>query len=190
MKVSIGISNRHVHLKKDDLVSLFGENYQLEKIRDLHQPGQYASKETVTISSAKGQINNVRVIGPIRAYTQVEISRTDAYQLGINPPIRESGDILGSTPISIIGPNGRIDLKEGCIIPTRHIHITPKQMELYGLEGKKTVDVLLQGEKGGILHNVNLKVAEDSYFELHLDTDDANAHLVTSTDLAEIICIK
>lgn len=190
MKVSIGVSNRHVHLSEEDLFILFGEGYQLEKHRDINQPGQFASKEVVTILTEKGIIENVRVLGPIRPYTQVEISKTDAYKLGINPPVRDSGDIAGSASISIVGPSGRIDLKEGCILATRHIHITPKQMELYGLEGKKTVDVLLSGEKGGILHNVSLKVSENSYFELHIDTDDANAHLVSSSDFAEIICIK
>lgn len=190
MKVSIGVSNRHVHLNEKDLFILFGEGYTLKKHRDINQPGQFASKETVTILTEKGSIQNVRVLGPIRPYTQVEISKTDAYKLGINPPVRDSGDIKGSAPISVIGPNGRIDLEEGCILATRHIHITPKQMELYGLEGQKNVDVLLPGEKGGILHNVSLKVSENSYFELHIDTDDANAHLVNSSDFAEIICIK
>lgn len=190
MKVSIGVSNRHVHLKESDLHILFGKGYELEKVRDINQPGQFASKETVTIMTEKGSIENVRVLGPIRPYTQVEISKTDAYKLGVNPPVRDSGDIEGSAPISIIGPCGRIDLNEGCILATRHIHITPKQMELYGLEGMDKVDVLLPGEKGGILHNVSLKVAEASYFELHIDTDDANAHLVSSNDFGEIICIK
>ena len=190
MKVSIGVSNRHVHLKESDLFILFGDGYKLVKYRDINQPRQFASKETVTIQTEKGSIENVRVLGPTRSYTQVEISKTDAYKLGINPPIRDSGDIVGSAHISIIGPNGRIDLKEGCIIATRHIHITPKQMELYGLKNRETVSVLLPGKRGGILHNVSLKVSEDSYFELHIDTDDANAHFVTSLDFAEIICTK
>lgn len=190
MKVSIGVSNRHVHLKKEDLEILFGEGHELEKVRDIKQPGQFASKETVTILTEKSSIENVRVLGPIRPYSQVEISKTDAYKLGINPPVRDSGDLDGSAPISIIGPCGRVDLDEGCIIASRHIHITPKQMELYGLEGISSVDVLLPGLKGGILHNVSLKVSEESYFELHIDTDDANAHLVTSSDVAEIICTK
>ena len=190
MKVSIGVSNRHVHLKEEDLKILFGENYTLEKLKDINQQGQFAAKEVVTIATDKGIIENVRVLGPIRPYTQVEISKTDAYKLGVNPPVRDSGDIENSEAISIIGPNGRIDLEKGCIIAARHIHITPKQMELYGLVGMTTVDVLLPGEKGGILHNVSLKVSEESYFELHIDTDDANAHLVTSEYFGEIICTK
>ena len=190
MKVSVGVSNRHVHLKEEDLYVLFGDNYKLEKIKDIKQPGQFASSATVTILTEKDSIENVRVMGPVRNYTQVEISKTDAYKLGINPPIRESGDILGSAPISIIGPCGRVDLFEGCIIATRHIHITPKQVELYGLQDVETVDILLPGVKGGILHNVSFRVSDDSYFELHLDTDDANAHLVSSGDIVDILCIK
>ncbi len=190
MKVSIGVSNRHVHLNEKDLQVLFGEGYELEKVRDINQPGQFAAKETVTILTEKGSIERVRVLGPLRPYTQVEISKTDAYKLGVNPPVRDSGDLEGSAPISIVGPVGRVDLDKGCIIASRHIHITPKQMELYGLEGITTVDVVLPGEKGGILNNVALKVSEASYFELHIDTDDANAHLVTSDDMAEIICTK
>lgn len=190
MKISIGVSNRHVHLTKEHLNILFGENYELQKNRDINQPGQFAAKELVTILTEKGSIEKVRVLGPLRPYTQVEISKTDAYKLGINPPVRDSGDLVGSAAISIVGPCGRVDLEEGCILATRHIHITPKQMELYGLVGKEEVDVLLPGVKGGILHNVSLKVSENSYFELHIDTDDANAHLVTSSDFAEIICTK
>jgi len=190
MKVNIGVSNRHVHLNEKDLVTLFGEAYSLTKLKDINQPGQFAAKEVVTILTEKGSIENVRVLGPVRDYTQVEISKTDAYKLGINPPVRDSGDIGGSAPISIIGPCGQVDLEEGCILATRHIHITPKQMELYGLTQNSTVDVMLPGEKGGILYNVSLKVAEASYFELHIDTDDANAHLVTSKDFGEIICTK
>lgn len=187
MKVSIGVSNRHVHLKEEDLYILFGENYVLENYRDLKQPGQYACKEFVTLITEKGSIENVRVLGPLRPYTQVEISKTDAYRLGIDPPIRESGNLIGSCPISIVGPKGRVDLEEGCIIATRHIHITPKQMELYGLEDLKEVHVQIMGQKGGILNHVYLKVSEASYFELHLDNDDANAFLLHNGDIVTIL---
>ncbi|MDO4963541.1 MAG: phosphate propanoyltransferase [bacterium] len=189
MKVSIGVSNRHVHLKKEHLDILFGEGYVLQKRNDLNQPGQFAAVETVTIKTSKSNIDNVRILGPLRDYTQVEISMTDAYKLGLNPPVRESGDLNGSSPITIIGPKGEINLEEGCIIATRHIHLTKKQAELYGLEGKKSVSVKLNGEKGGIINNVSLKVSRRdlAYFELHLDTDDANAHLVKSGDIGEIL---
>jgi len=147
----------------------------------------FASNSLVTIKTSKSEIENVRIVGPVRNYTQVEISKTDAYKLGINPPIRNSGDVSGSSPITIIGPVGTLNLEEGCIIPTRHIHILPNQLKMYGLEGRDEVSVNVDGEKGGILNNVHLKVSEDSFFELHLDTDDANAHLIKNGDIGEII---
>ena len=154
MKVTIGVSNRHVHLKEEHLYELFGDDYKLEKRNDLTQPGQFASTALVSLKTSKGILENVRVLGPLRNYTQVEISKTDAYKLGVNPP---------------------------------DIHILPEQIRQYKLEGKETVSVRVGGEKGGILENVYLKVSEESFFELHLDTDDANAHLIKNGDIAEII---
>ena len=187
MKVSVGVSNRHVHLKEEHLKILFGDDFKLEKKNDINQPGQYASTSVVTIKTDKNKIDKVRVLGPTRPYTQIEISKTDAYYLGLNPPIRNSGDLKGSSPITIIGPNGTLNLEEGCIIPTRHIHILPSQVKLYGLEGKEKVNVKLYGEKGGIITNVYLIVSDTSYFEMHIDTDDANAHLIKSGDIGEIL---
>ena len=187
MKISIGVSNRHVHLTKEHLSILFGEGYELEKKNDLTQPGQYASNSIVIIKTQKSEISNVRVLGPIRNYTQVEISKTDAYKLGLNPPVRNSGDLKESSPVTIVGPKGSVDLKEGCIIASRHIHILPSQIKMYGLEGKEIVNVKLNGEKGGIISNVYIKPSDEAFFELHLDTDDANAHLVKNGDIGEII---
>lgn len=187
MKVSVGVSNRHVHLKEADLKILFGEDAVLHELKPIHQPTQFASKETVTIQTEKSQIENVRVMGPIRSYTQVEISQTDAYKLGIQPPIRDSGDLEGSHPITIIGPAGTIQLQNGCILANRHIHITPKQMKLYGLEGLTQVHIQIGGEKGGMLSQVFLKVSDDAYFELHLDTDDANAFQIKNGDIVTIL---
>lgn len=187
MKVSIGVSNRHVHLTLEHLHLLFGEDFELVKKNDLTQPNMYASTSVVTIKTDKSEINNVRVIGPVRSYTQVEISKTDAYKLGLNPPIRNSGNLKNSSKITIIGPNGKVDLDEGCIIATRHIHILPSQVKAYGLEGIDKVNVKLNGEKGGIITNVYLKVSDEAYFELHLDTDDANAHLIKNGDIGEIL---
>ena len=187
MEVTIGVSNRHVHLTKEHLEILFGSGYELEIKSELVQPGQFASTSTLTIKTEKSEIPNVRVLGPIRSYTQVEISKTDAYKLGINPPVRDSGDLKGSAPIELIGPNGSIKLEEGCIIANRHIHITPKQIKELGLEGITKVSVELPGEKGGIINNVYLKIDENFALELHIDTDDANAHLIKTGDIGEII---
>ena len=186
MKISVGVSNRHVHLKENDFKILFGE-ISLEKDFDLHQKGEFASKLFVTIKWPKGHIDRVRVIGPIRTYTQVEVSRTDCYILGINPPIRKSGDISSSSPITIIGPNGTVELEEGAIIAERHIHITKQQLAYYQLDENKPLNIVVRGEKPTILNNVKLKVSENAYFELHLDTDDANACNLKNGDIVDIL---
>ena len=187
MKVSIGVSNRHVHLKKEDLEILFGKGYELKIDKEMTQPSQFASTDFVDLKTDKNTIKHVRIVGPLRDYTQIEISKTDSYLLGLNPPVRDSGDLEGSESITIVGPKGELKVKEGCIIADRHIHITPKQLELYNLIGKNTVSVKLYGEKGGIITNVHLKVQDEAFFELHLDTDDANAHLTKQGDIGEII---
>ena len=187
MDVVLGVSNRHVHLCERDFKILFGDEAKLEVVKELVQPGEFASNCFVTIKTEKSEIQKVRVLGPLRSYTQVEVSKTDAFKLGINPPVRDSGDLAGSERVTLIGPNGSIDLKEGCIIATRHIHITPDQMVQFGFEGMKSVNVELPGEKGGILYNVQFKVSPNYAFEMHIDTDDANAHMVKTGDIARII---
>ena len=187
MDVVLGVSNRHVHLCEHDFKILFGNEAELEVVKELVQPGEFASNCFVTIKTEKSEIEKVRVLGPIRSYTQVEISLTDAFKLGVKPPVRDSGDLVGSEAVTLIGPNGSVDLKEGCIIATRHIHITPEQMVEFGFEGMKSVNVELPGEKGGILYNVQFKVSPKFAFEMHIDTDDANAHMVKTGDIARII---
>jgi putative phosphotransacetylase len=189
MEIMIGVSNRHVHLTEMDFKKLFGTD-SLEVLREIRQPEQFASTSYVTLETEKGRIEHVRVMGPCREYTQVEISKTDAYQLGLNPPICMSGQLEESSPITILGPKGTLHLQKGCILADRHIHLLPKQAELYGLTGLEKVDVLLSGPKGGILFDVKLRISENSYFELHLDTDDANAHMVKSGDFARILTKK
>lgn len=186
MKVKVGVSARHMHVTEEGLEILFGKRYELHSKRDLSQPGQFASEEVVKIKTEKGEIDKVRILGPVRSYNQVEISKTDAVKLGINPPVRDSGDIKGSAPITIVGPNGVLRLEEGCILATRHIHISREDREKYGLN-EDTVAVKIATEKGAILENVKIKEAEPSTFELHLDTDDANAHLLSQNDEVEII---
>ena len=185
MKVNVGISNRHVHLNDDDYKILFG-NRELTKRNDLTQPGTFASELTVTIKGPKKEISNVRVLGPNRDYTQVEVSKTDSYTLGINPPVRNSGDLEGASEITIIGELGEIT-RNAAIIATRHIHVDKKIRDEYGLVGIDKVMVKIPGEKGGIIENVYLKDSAEAYFELHLDTDDANAHLLNQGDEVEII---
>ena len=186
MKVKLGVSNKHVHLTEIDFKTLFGNDAVLTIDKELVQPKQFASTLTVTIKTEKAFFDNVRVLGPIRDYTQVEISKTDAYKLGINPPIRDSGDIANAEEIQIVGPNGSITRK-CAIIATRHIHLTKDMQKEYGLENIQEVSVEYTGEKGVIFKNVKLKVQDEAVFELHLDTDDANGSLLKTGDYLTII---
>ncbi len=185
MKVNVGVSNRHVHLNNEDYKLLFGDT-PLTKRNDLTQPGTFASELVVTITGPKRSIENVRVLGPNRSYTQVEVSRTDSYTLGINPPVRNSGDLADAVEITITGPLGSIK-RNAAIIASRHIHVDKNIIKEHNLEGIDKVSVKIGGEKGGIIDNVYLKETEEAYFELHLDTDDANAHLLNQGDEVEII---
>ena len=185
MRISVGVSNRHVHLTDEDYKLLFG-NTPLTKRNDLTQPGTFASELTVTITGSKRSIENVRVLGPNRSYTQVEVSKTDSYFLGLDPPVRNSGDLAGASEITITGPNGSIT-RNAAIIASRHIHVDKKIRKEHNLEGIEMVSVEISGEKGGVITNVYLKDSEEAYFELHLDTDDANAFLLKQDDEVEII---
>lgn len=185
MKISVGVSNRHVHLSYDDYKILFGD-IELEKKVDLKQPGMFASTKTVTIKGPKNFISNVRVLGPNRDYTQVEVSRTDSFTLGLTPPIRTSGDLEGASSITIIGPKGEVT-RASCIIANRHIHVNEKIRNEYGLVGINEVKLRVNTIKGGILENVYLKDSEEAFFEVHLDLDDANAFFLNNNDEVELI---
>ena len=184
MKVKVGVSNHHIHLNEKDCMVLFG--YTKLNIRNmLNQPGQYAAVEKVSIIGPKNRIDNLVVVGPLREYTQVEISKTDAWHIGIDPPIRDSGDLNDASMIKIIGPKGQLE-KECCIIANRHIHVDEKILKEKQLTRNSVVSIEIKGEKGGIIKNVHLKETKDAYFELHLDTDDANAFLLKTGDIVEI----
>ncbi len=185
MKVFVGISNRHVHLKEETFNILFGDE-KLTKKSDLLQPNQFASNQKVTIKTAKNVLENVRIVGPFRLYNQIEISKTDANKLGINPPVRSSGDVLNSEVVTLIGPVGEVTL-DGCIIAARHIHINKTLAQELGYVDGEKVSVKISGEKGGIIDNVNVEVSNEAYFELHIDTDDGNAHLLKQGDEVEIL---
>lgn len=184
MKIKVGISNRHIHLKEEDFKLLFQDTI-LDKRNDLSQPGMYASNLTVTLVGPKNEIPNVRVIGPLRDYTQVEVSQSDCYTLGITCPIRESGDLTDAGEITIKNKNQEITRK-ACIVSQRHIHISPEEQARFGLF-ESVYKIKIFGEKGGTLDNVYLKVSPNYKYELHLDIDDANAHLLNQNDEVEII---
>lgn len=186
MKINIGISNRHVHLTEEHINILFGNTGISSKI-ELVQKGQFATNETVSLKTDKDLIENVRIIGPARKYTQVEISKTDAFRLGVNPPVRNSGEILGSEKITIIGPKGEVTIEEGCIIANRHIHIDPLTAQKNNLVNNQIVKVKVDTEKGGIFDKVVVKVSEDGVLEMHIDTDDANGFLIGKGAYGEIV---
>ncbi len=175
-EIPVGISNRHIHLSREHVDILFGKGYQLTPIKDLSQPGQYACKELLTIvGPSLRPIENVRVLGPERNKSQVEISRTDSFTLKVKPPVRESGKIEGSAPITIIGPKGVVTLNEGCIIANRHIHMSLQDGEKFGICDGEYVDVDAVGERKTRFFDVQVRVHKDFRLEMHLDTDDANA---------------
>ena len=183
MKVKVGISNRHVHLSEEDFKILF-EDKELTKKKDLTQKGQFAANETVTVKGAKNEIKSERMLGPLRSYTQVEISKTDSYLLGVNPPVRDSGELDDACEITIIN-NDKSITRNACILATRHIHITEELKEEYNL--KDTCKVKVGNTKPTILEDVHVKTDPSYRFELHLDTDDGNACLLNQQDEVEII---
>ncbi|SDX94356.1 phosphate propanoyltransferase [Salimicrobium album] len=174
--VPIGISARHCHLDRSTLQTLFGEGYELSKKAELSQPGQFAANETVTIAGPKGTIPNVRILGPLRPVSQVEVSRTDAFKLGGTPPVRLSGDIGDSAPVTLIGPKGSIYLKEGLIIAKAHIHMHPDDATFYNVTNGEEVDVKVRGEGRTLTFSeVVIRVSDKYRLDMHVDTDEANA---------------
>ncbi len=175
--IPVGVSNRHIHLTQEHVEVLFGKGYQLTPLKDLSQPGQYACKEQLTlIGPSLRAIEGVRVLGPVRKQSQVEISKTDSFTLKVKPPVRESGDLAGSAPITIIGPKGLVQLSEGCILANRHIHMSPSDGERYGVKDGDYVSVETVGDgKRTKLYDVQIRVSDKFILEMHLDTDDANA---------------
>ena len=185
--VPVGVSNRHIHLSQEDVETLFGPGHQLTKKKEL-MGGQYACEECCTIVGLKLRaIENVRVLGPARKKTQVEISTTDARKLGINVPVRESGDIAGSAPIAIVGPKGAVYCKEGCIVAARHIHMSPADAARAGVSDGDYVSVKMENERGTTFDQVKIRVDESFTLEMHIDTDEANASDIKSGDKLTIV---
>lgn len=185
--VPIGVSARHIHLTQEHVEALFGPGYQLTKKKEL-MGGQFASNETVTIVGLKLRaIENVRVLGPVRKASQVEISATDAIKLGVKAPVRESGAVAGSAPIAIVGPKGAIYLEEGCIVAMRHIHMSPKDAQAAGVKDGQIVSVKADNERGTIFNQVKIRVHDSFTLEMHIDTDEANASQIATGQTVTII---
>lgn len=184
MEVILGISNRHVHLTEEDYKTLFGDE-PLGVVKELVQPGQFSSDKKVSIKTEKRTIDNVRLLGPLRSYTQVEVSKTDSFALGINPPMRNSGDLEGAAVVTIVGPQGEVT-KPCAIIANRHLHINPNQRKALDLMDVETVKAKVVGEKTTIFEDVYIKEDPSFTLELHLDTDDGNGAMASTGQMIEI----
>ena len=173
--IPVGISNRHIHLSQEDLEVLFGEGYALTEMKALKQPGQFAATETVCIAGPRGSITNVRVLGPVRKSSQVELSKTDGFALGVNAPIRESGVLENSGNICVIGPKGSVNMEHKAIVAKRHIHMTPQDATALHVTNGQVVSIVTDGERSLTFGNVVVRVDPNYSLECHVDTDEANA---------------
>ncbi len=185
--VTVNVSNRHIHLSKEDLEGLFGKGHELVSLKDLMQTGQYAAAETVVLCGPKGEIPKVRVLGPVRGKTQVEISGTDQFVLGIKAPVRASGKLDGTPGITIRGPAGEINLKEGLVRALRHIHMSRQDADRMGIHSGEMVNVRLVGDRSTICEGVLIRADDKSVLEMHIDTDEANAAGLASRSEGKIL---
>lgn len=187
--VPVAVSARHVHLARAELETLFGSGYELTRKKDLYQPGEFAAEETVTLVGPNLRpIANVRILGPIRSYTQVEISRTDAILLGVPASVTLSGRLAGTAPIAMVGPAGSVTLKEGAIIANRHIHMSLEDAARWGLQDNEEVTVqTVQAERPTVYKGVQIRLDPNFKMIMHIDTDDANAAGLRCGDEVEII---
>jgi putative phosphotransacetylase len=185
--IPMAVSARHCHVSQKDLEILFGTGYQLTKKADLSQPGQFAANETITIAGPRGSLEKVRILGPARNMTQVEVSRTDSFKLGLKPPLRESGNIDGSSPVTLIGPKGSLYKKEGLIIAQAHIHMSPQDAEGFGVKNGEYVKVEIEGERPISFEKVLIRISPRYRLEMHIDTDEANAGLIAGKTAGRLV---
>ena len=185
--VPVGVSARHIHLTQEHIEILFGQGFQLTEFKPLSQPGQFAANEQVAVIGTKGQFDKVRILGPARPASQLEISRTDSFAIGVKAPVRESGNIAGTPGITVKGPAGELELKEGVIVAARHIHFHTSDAEKWGIKDKQLLKVRLGGERGLVFENVIARVSDNFTLDMHIDTDEANASGAKTGDTAEII---
>ncbi|HEX7703487.1 MAG TPA: phosphate propanoyltransferase [Kofleriaceae bacterium] len=174
-QIPVGVSVRHVHLDRAACDVLFGLGYELAKRRPVSQPGQFVTVETVDIIGPKGEVRDVAIINPLRAETQVELARSDAIHLGVDPPLRESGDLTATPGVRLRGPCGELELSHGAIIAQRHVHMNPEDARRFGVHDHDIVQVQTQGDRELLLGDVVVRVAPDFILDLHVDTDEANA---------------
>ena len=188
-KVTVGISNRHIHLSQEHIEALFGTGHSLTKMKDLSQPGQFASEETVTLIGPKGALQGVRVLGPARKASQVELTGTDTFKIGVKPPVRDSGKLEETPGIDVEGPKGRVRMDQGVIVAARHIHMTPQDATKYLLKDGDHVRVAVSGPRGGILEKVLVRVNPDYALDLHVDTDEGNAFSLVNGQQLDVLSV-
>lgn len=185
--IPVGLSNRHIHLTKEHLDILFGEGYELTKMKDLSQPGQYAANEKVDVVGSKGTLKGVRILGPTRKETQIEISLTDSFVLGVTPPVRDSGHLTDSPGAKIIGPKGEVTIDKGVIAAARHIHMHTSDAENFGVTDKEIVSVKVEGKRGLVFNNVLVRVHKEYALEMHVDIDEGNAAGLKNGSMVELL---
>ena len=185
-QVPVGVSNKHVHVSREDLDILFGEGYELTVMKDLSQPGQYAAEERVEVVGKKGTMV-MRILGPTRKRTQVEISRSDSFGLGVEAVLRESGNTDGTPGILLRGPKGEVEIKDGVIVAARHIHFHTDDAEKFGIKNKDLVKVRAGGPRGVVFEEVICRVDPSYALDMHIDMDEANAAAINNGDLVEVI---
>lgn len=186
-KVPVGLSNKHLHLSQADLETLFGKGYELHPTKPLKQPGQFASEEKVDIVGPKNTLKGIRVLGPVRKETQIELAMTDARTIGVKAPVRESGKLEGTPGVKLIGPAGEVELDHGVIVALRHIHLSAAQAKEAGLNDHQVVSVKVPGERGLVFENVLVRAGDGHEREIHLDTDEGNAAGLSNDVEVEIL---
>ncbi len=186
-KIPVGLSNRHIHVSQEDLEVLFGKGYELTALKDLSQPGQFACEEKLDIVGPKGSLKGVRILGPTRPETQLEVSMSDAFSLGVEGVLRNSGDIEDTPGAKLVGPKGEVTMDKGIIVAARHIHMHTEDAEAFDLKDKDVVSVLTEGPRAVEFKNVLVRVREDFKLELHLDMEEGNAALLRNGDRVELI---
>lgn len=185
--VPCGVSNRHIHVSQADLETLFGKGYTLKEMKPLSQPAQFAAEETVLLVGPKGSLEKCRILGPVRPSTQIEISMTDSFKLGVKPIVRDSGDTAKTPGCVVVGPAGAVTLKEGVIVAARHIHASTKEAAAFGLKDMDRVSVKTGGVKSVVFNNVLVRVSDKFALDFHIDTDEANAAGLKNGDMVEIV---
>ena len=188
-QVLVETSARHIHLSQADLETLFGAGYELTPKKDLSQPGQFACEERVNVVGPKKELAGVSILGPVRPETQVELSLTDARSIGLSAPVRESGDVAGSSGCKLVGPKGEVELAQGVIAAKRHIHMTPEDAEQFGVKDTQVVQVRVPSSIGRttIFDDVVVRVSPKYALAMHIDTDESNAAGVAPGTMADVI---